>query len=235
MTRTCPNAPLIGGAISVELEIVPVSAPLIRFHSTSRSGFTFNPNIAADGQPSRMEIPEEGARFSPFPGRPRTNVPTLYAGSTAHAAARESVFHDVPHEPDPTYSSGKLRDFAMSTTTLHRAIKVLRLVNNQLKQFAVPGRPTSLMEDELIHTLPEQYPATRSWANYFHQSLPDIAGLAWHPRLGSEGTAYVFFGDRMTVADFGSPTAPVRLNAGEGRKLIEQIAKDSYIQIIDTH
>jgi hypothetical protein len=234
MTRTCPTAPLKAGALRVELEIVPIGAPLVRFHSNSRAGFSFNPNIAADGLPSRMEIEDDGARFNPFPGRPSTNVPTLYAGSTAHAAARESVFHDVPHEPDPTYSSGKLRDYAMTSTTLNRAIKVLLLVNNQLKQVPVPGRETSLQEDEIIHTLPDQYPATRSWANFFHQSLPDIAGLAWHPRLGSEGTSYVFFGDRMTVSDFGSPTAPLEIGSGKGRELIEKIAKDSYIDIIDT-
>jgi hypothetical protein len=234
MTRTCPTAPLKGGVIRVGFEIVPVGAPLIRFHSISRPGFSFNPNIAKDGQPTSMEIAEEGARFNPFPGRPSTNVPTLYAGSTAHAAARESVFHDVPHEPDPSFPSGRLKDFAMTTTTLNRAIKVLLLVNNQLKQVSVPGRTTSLLEDEIIHTLPDQYPATRGWANYFHQSLPDIAGLAWHPRLGGEGTSYVFFGDRMTVSDFGSPCASLKIGSGEGRELIEQIAKDSHIDIIDT-
>jgi hypothetical protein len=44
----------------------------------------------------------------------------------------------------------------------------------------------------------------------------------------------VFFGDRMTVSDFGSPTAPLKIESGEGRELIEQIAKDSHIDIIDT-
>jgi hypothetical protein len=156
MTRTCPTAPPKAGVIRVGLEIVPIGASLFRFHSISRAGFRFNPNIAADGLPTRMEMAEDGARFNPFPGRPSTNVPTLYVGSTMHAAARESVFHDVPHEPDPTYSSGQLRDYAMTSATLNRAIKVLLLVNNQLKQVPVPGRPTSLLEDEIIHTLPDQ-------------------------------------------------------------------------------
>jgi hypothetical protein len=146
----------------VGLEIVPVGAPLVRFHSISRAGFSFNPNIGTDGQPTRMEIAEDGARFNPFPGRPSTNVPTLYAGSTAHAAARESVFHDVPHQPDPPYSRGKLKDFAMTSATLSREVRVLLLVNNELKQVPVPGRPASLREDEIIHTDTDQYPATRS-------------------------------------------------------------------------
>jgi RES domain len=102
-----------------------------------------------DGKPSRMQIATDGARFNPFPGFPNANIPTLYAGTTEHAAALESVFHDVEHIPNPTYPENKLADFAMSYLTLSRPIKVLKLVNDQLRQVAVPGRPESLLEDEI--------------------------------------------------------------------------------------
>jgi RES domain len=209
MALGCPTAPKEAALLDVTLEELPRDTRFIRFHSPARAAVGFNPNVTHSGEPSRMERAEDGSRFNPFPGFPRTNVSTLYAGSTEHSAALESVFHDVPHTPDPTYPSQALDKFVMSTMSLTRSLKVLRLVNEQLRQISVPSRTTSLLEAELIHCSPSDYPAARTWAHYFYQSLPDIAGFAWRPRLGGEGTAYVLFGDRVSAADFSPPTTPV--------------------------
>jgi hypothetical protein len=99
-----------------------------------------------------MADPTAGARFSPFPDLRGVNVPTTYAGSTAQASALESVFHDVPHIRNPDYSANKLREFALSRLRVRRPLKILELVNPQLRQVVVPGRAESLAERELIHT-----------------------------------------------------------------------------------
>lgn len=234
MALGCPTAPNDAALLDVTLEELPAKTRFIRFHSPSRAAVSFNPNVSRSGEPSRMERAEDGSRFNPFPGFPHTNVSTLYAGSTEHSAALESVFHDVSHTPGPTYPSQGLDQFVMSTMTLTRPLKVLRLVNDQLRQISVPGRATSLLKAELIHSSPSDYPATRRWANYFYQCLPDTAGLAWRPRLGGEGTAYILFGDRVSPADFSPPSDPLIISSGPGRDMIETIAGDAHIVIIDT-
>jgi hypothetical protein len=75
---------------------------------------SFNPHLDRTGRPKPIDLAEGGARFSPFPDASGKNVPTFYAGSTEKAAALESVFHDLPHEPNPVYSRKKLSDFRMT-------------------------------------------------------------------------------------------------------------------------
>jgi hypothetical protein len=67
-----------------------------------------------------MADPTAGAQFSPFPDLHGVNVSTTYAGSIAQASALESVFHDVPHVPDPGYSANKLREFVLSRLRVRR-------------------------------------------------------------------------------------------------------------------
>jgi hypothetical protein len=60
---------------------------LFRFHKNIFPPDSFNPNSGR-----RMDLPEDGARFNPFPGAPAPNVPTLYAASSLAAAALETFF-----------------------------------------------------------------------------------------------------------------------------------------------
>jgi hypothetical protein len=127
-----------------------------------------------------------------------------------------------------------LSSYALSGLNLNRPIKLLELVNPQLRQVAVPGRAESLQEGELIHSGPAQYPATRSWACHFHRSLKDLEGLVWRPRLGGEGVAYVFFGDRVTSSDFTLTVDRTPIHVEPGRSLITAIATTAHIKIIGT-
>jgi len=70
---------------------------------------SFNPNIG-----KHIAVPEEGARFNPFPGAPTANIPTLYAADSLEAAALESIFHDVAHVPSPTYPRTRLTEWSYS-------------------------------------------------------------------------------------------------------------------------
>lgn len=236
MSADCPHPPTAPTNLGVELRELPVGARLFRFHSPHYPALNFNPNLDSIGAPRRMAISTDGSRFNPFPDGAGVNVPTLYAGTTEHAAALESVFHDVPHIPDPQFAAVKLKEFVLSPLLLKRPLLVLELINSELRQVAVPGRDqSSLLESEIIHSSPTQYPMTRRWAQYFFNSLPTLQGLAWRPRLGGQGTSYVFFGVRIApTTDLEPETPPIRIDTGTGRALIEQIAADAHIVLVNT-
>jgi hypothetical protein len=208
----------------------------MRFHTPRFPAASFNPNIDATGAPRRMEIKSDGSRFNPFPGPMGSNISTLYAGTTEHSAALESVFHDVSHVPDPEFPTSKLQDYVLSYISLQRPLLVMELINSELRQVAVPRRPKlSLQESELIHSAPEQYPITRQWALHFFNSLPTLQGLAWRPRLGGKGIAYVFFGERLSEpTDLVPDAAPTPIHTGPGRVLIGRIAADAHINLVNT-
>lgn len=236
MTANCPHAPRKPATLGVELRELPSGTRLVRFHSPEYPALSFNPNVDSAGAPRSMAISTEGARFNPFPDTAGVNVSTLYAGTTEHAAALESVFHDMPHAPDPTFATSTLTDFVLSRFSLQRPLHVLELVNSQLRQVTVPRRKKlSLQESEIVHSCPDQYPISRQWARYFYLSLPRLQGLAWRPRLGGEGTSYVFFGERLSVPiDFQLEGSPTPIDAGAGRIMVEKIAAAAHITLINT-
>lgn len=114
-----------------------------------------------------------------------------------------------------------------------RDLRVVMLTNPQLKQLPVRGRKDSLREDELIHTPRPQYPSTRTWAKYLYDHIPDLDGLAWRPRLGGEGTAYVFFGGRCDSSDFQVVGPVVDLSSPTEYPRIKAVADGANIKIID--
>jgi hypothetical protein len=188
---------------------------------------SFNPNSGKD-----WTVPEHGARFNPFPNSAGTNIGSLYAASSLAAAALESVFHGVPHVPNPTYDGNLLRTWQYSEFLTTREISYVMLTNPQLHQLKVRNRATGLLESELIHTQGDQYPRARTWAKYLHDCLPTLNALGWRPRLGGQGEAYVIFGDRCSSSDLSIASGPTWLDAGRGHSAIYKIAQDANITII---
>src|ERR1700758_4401863 len=119
MSSKCPSAPPDAALLEVHTTALPSGRLLFRFHKTGARPppNRFNPNTG-----KRREIPEEGARFTPFPGAPSVNVPTLYAADSLDAAALESVFHDVEHAPGPTYPKSRLADWGYSKLRTKREL-----------------------------------------------------------------------------------------------------------------
>jgi RES domain len=230
----CPMPLGIAEPIDLTLKPLRAGASLWRFHSSDYPGVSFNPHLDRTGRPKPIDLAEGGARFSPFPDASGKNVPTFYAGSTEKAAALESVFHDLPHEPNPVYSRKKLSDFRMTHFVVARDLLIVELTEPELRQVKVRGRGESLHELEIIHSPPVAYPQTRAWAQHFHRSLTSAHGLAWRPRLGGEGMSYVFFGDRLSLTDFTSVGAAVPIDSGAGRETIERIAGSTYIRLISS-
>jgi hypothetical protein len=178
-------------------------------------------------------VPEDGTRFNPFPGAPSPNVPTLYAADRLSAAALESIFHDVPHVPSPTYPRSRLRDSSYTKLETTRDLVSFELVNPRLRQLAVPGRDSSVTEDELIHTPASEYPHTRTWAQFLHTHVPGLDGLLWRPRLGGEGHALVLFGDRLKTGDLKIVSPAVSAATGIGFAKVHRIATLASISIVD--
>src|SRR5215469_15669470 len=161
MSFNCPPAPTGAGVLTIQTTPLAKGRLLFRFHKihTTYPANSFNPNTD-----KHIDIPEEGARFNPFPGAPSANVPTLYAADNLNAAALESVFHDVEHTPGPTYPKSRLAEWSYSKLRAKRKLVFLMLVNPRLRPIGVPGRSSSITESELVHTPPVEYPHTRTWA-----------------------------------------------------------------------
>ena len=71
-------------------------------------------------------------------------------------------------------------------------------------------------------------------ARHFHCSIKTLEGLVWRPRLGGEGVAYVFFGDRVSSSYFKLTEDRTRIHVEPGRSLISGIAAAAHIKIIAT-
>lgn len=187
---------------------------------------SFNPNRGMD-----WTVATIGARFSPFPDTPTENVPTLYAATTYAAAALESVFHQVPHVQNAQVTRSQVEAWEYFELETLRDLSIVRLINPKLRSLGVNGRTESIREDELIHTPASQYPHTRTWAKLLHDHVPGIEGLAWRPRLGGEGEAYVFFGDRCGQGDFKVISAPTALTSPAEYAKIKAVADAAGISI----
>ena len=213
----------------VRLAELPAGRTLFRFHKNAIAypPESFNPNTGR-----HIEDPDDGARFSPFPGVPSINIPTLYAADTLQGAALESVFHDVAHVPSPTYLVSQFAEWSYSKLRTMRRLTVFKLVNPRLRPLLIPGRASSITESELVHSPKSEYPRTRTWAGYLHESLPLLDGLSWRPRLGGIGTAYIFFGDRC-VGELMPTASPISIASGPGLGKIRAIARNAGIVLID--
>jgi hypothetical protein len=184
MFSSCPTAPPLAPGLSVKTISLKSGTLLVRCHKAGYPANSFNPNTG-----KHIAIPEEGARFNPFPGAPAANIPTLYAADSLEAAALESIFHDVAHVPSPTYPRTRLTEWRYSELEVKRDLVLFELVNPKLRQLSVPGRANSITESELIHTPASEYPQTRTWAQSLHTAIPGLDGLAWRPRLAGTGTS----------------------------------------------
>ncbi len=190
---------------------------------------SFNPSLGKD-----WTIAEHGARFNPFPDTsPDAYVPTLYCADTFHAAALESVFHAVEHKPSPEFLRSQLTNWHYAELETTSALTVLRLTNPELRQLQVPGREESLEESEIVHTLGDEYPNTRTWAHYLYSSVPSLQGLAWRPRLGGRGLSFVLFGTRCATGTLQITDGPIRIHTGMGFDKIDEVRTAASIRFIN--
>src|SRR6266404_4169379 len=199
----------------------------------SRGACPSAPASPSGALPQTVLIPA-GTTLTRFRGiavPPATVFPTIYAATTYEAAALESVFHQVPHVQTPEIMRSQVEIWEYFELRTLRDLRVVRLTNPQLRQLKVPRRSQSLREDELIHSPVSQYPATRTWAKLLHDHIPGVDGLAWRPRLASDGEAYMFFGVPWGAGDFAIVAAPTPLTSPTEYGRIKAVADSANIMI----
>jgi hypothetical protein len=127
MPSDCPKAPIGGPHPTLQTITLPAGTPLVRFQLSASTypANSFNPNTGKD-----WTKPRDGARFNPFPDAiSKANVPSIYVADTFAAAALESVFHGVPHEPSPAFARSQLAAWCFSEFRLNRKLTVFSLTN----------------------------------------------------------------------------------------------------------
>ena len=134
-------------------------------------------------------------RFAPFHAAGKC-VPTMYAAETLECAAFETIFHDVPVRAKIKIIA--LRDLDGRS---HAVLEVRRTL--QLGALFAPDlKNLGLKRAQLIDVTPKWYTATARWAEAIRAQYRDIEGLVWTSRQCDPHVAFVFFGDRVSPADF---------------------------------
>ncbi|HYQ53925.1 MAG TPA: RES family NAD+ phosphorylase [Pseudomonas sp.] len=174
-----PRLPAPGEALNLSFITLEAGTLLHRIHNERFGAAQYNPTGLGD------------ARFSPIRDAAGQVIPTLYAGTTFHCAAMETVFHDIPYAPG--FKAVQQRRYAGN---VHSQVVLggdLQLVDLSSKALRLLGVPRS----QLIDTEAERYPYTRQWAQAIHAIAPQAQGLRWVSRQDDEAVAIVLFGDRV--------------------------------------
>ena len=207
-----PEPPALA-ALDPLILALPSGTDLWRVHRLAHRPAQFNPGLG----------PNRG-RFHPFQGPGGAPVPTLYAAATWEGAICETVFRDVPvRGPDRRKARAELEIRAMSLVRLTHDVSLVDLRTLGLGRLRLHRR-------DLIDTEADQYLRTARWAQALHHAAPDAAGLVWIARL-ADPAAMVFFGDRVTEADFTVLDGPIPLGDGKGLAMVMDLANKAKILI----
>jgi hypothetical protein len=193
----------------------PPRLDLWRVHRLKHRPAEFNPGVGTDR-----------GRFHPFSGFDVNSVSILYAAVTWEAAVCETLFRDVPlRDSDRRKARAELEVRGLSLIRLTREVSLVDLRAVGLLRLQLHRR-------ELIDTEADQYPRTARWAQALHDAAPAAAGLVWIARL-ADPAAMVFFGDRVTEADFSIIEGPIPLGEDKGLAMVMELAERAGILITD--
>lgn len=158
-----------------------------RLHRVGDAGFDpneFNPGLGRQ------------SRFAPLRPGSASCIPHLYAASTFEAAVHETIFHDVDFaSPLKTVPFGDLNGQAAGEIEVARDLTMACLFTPDLAAWGISRA-------QLIDTYSIDYPDTVKWALAIHDAHPHIDGLVWTSKRCDPEVAYIFFGDRVSAADF---------------------------------
>jgi hypothetical protein len=143
--------------------------------------------------PHRFNRSGQGnARFSPLVSGGKI-VPTLYAAQSLAGALMETVLHAVPY-PSAGYHHDLARDLNSdlhaSRITLTKPLHLVDLTKLGLQRMGI--RPSEMFESDAV-----DYPRTRAWAQWLHDSVPKAQGLTWLSARNPEARSIMLFGDRV--------------------------------------
>lgn len=136
------------------------------------------------------------ARFAPIKDASGQCIASLYAGSSFVAAVYETIFHDVPAKAKlKSVPRGNVQARAHGELEAVRDMKLASLRAADLKKWR-------MTRGGLIASSPKLYRQTAPWAKAIHDQFTDLDGLVWTSNQCDPDSAYLFFGDRVSAADF---------------------------------
>ena len=188
-------------------------------HISGRDGNAFNPGYS-DVDPTRF-APLRRPLGAPEGGR----VGTLYAGETFAVAVYETLFRDLPPRPGPRDVQGRRVDeSARCTLTVERDLRLASLHHKHLGRWG-------LSRHSLIECRGKRaYLGTVLWAEAIYDQFSHIDGLVWTSRQDDSADAYLFFSDRVRMADL-TPGPKQPFVSDPGRAAIEALANQDDVNI----
>ncbi|MDR2208736.1 MAG: RES family NAD+ phosphorylase [Azoarcus sp.] len=190
----------------------PAGQPIHTIYSTNHAPGDFNLGLDSSGNP------RSPTRFAPIRDEHGRVVPYLYGGSSYDCAIFETIFHNIPI--DAPYKFIDLNDFSSrgyARLIPQRTLRLVDLTTEGLHRLKVP-------KEELIASLPRDYPETARWAEALHRQCRKIDGLIWMSRQRDRDRALVLFGDRAGNSLLGLPFGGALRNNERLRQAILKLA-----------
>lgn len=172
------------------------------------------------------------ARFSPFtslvppihhPGEP---LRVLYTSDNEAGALSETVFRDLPLRGRKTISRSGLQKQNLSRLVMSRELRLADLTGHGLPRLGLTRR-------DIIESDRRAYRLTALFAQAVHAHAGRFDGMVWVSRQHDVSLGVVLFEDRLrpNEVDPEGPTYPLAF--GYGREVVDGIADDLGITIVD--
>lgn len=235
-----PDVPDVPEAFDPPPRTRPWSAEktMARVYHLDYPPLIFNPG--KPGNPGKSEERTEPCgRFHFFDDDAGGRVPVLYAAEGQDAAISETVFHDLPVDPEYTGASNaagaaparavvpesRLAAYGLVFLRPRRELTLIELHGHGLRRLGLRAR-------NLTDTVPEEYPRTVRWARALHAAVPEADGLVWMSRQFNSEKAVVLFGNRTGQADLEIVVPGVPLRTGPGRAVVDRAANAAGVMIV---
>ena len=139
-----------------------------------------------------------------FDGTDLDPYPFAYFGESDHVAVAEALLRDVP-------ADDRGARFLAKRYWTGRQISRVELTQ-EAKMVDLRSGPAlgAIGQDTWLTTCgPEDYPQTRSWAEWLRIEAPDAHGITWLSKREPGAEVYVFFGDRTAAGALTGVAGPV--------------------------
>jgi hypothetical protein len=134
-------------------------------------------------------------RFAPIKNSDGSNIHTYYAASTREGAYMESVLHDIPLGVPAFFDKTQLETWHLAKIRLKSPIKFVSFHSNFLPALG-------LTRQQLIDSLPADYPLTRPWAAAAFAQCPDAQAIGYTSRRNDAARCLMLIEQRLPSPPF---------------------------------
>jgi len=134
-------------------------------------------------------------RFAPITQADGTPVHTYYVASSREATYMESVLHNVSLSPPGVFETASLRHFHLVKLQFKISLEVVSFHTLDLPRL-------KLTRAQLIDSLTDCYPDTRSWSQAAYVQRPASQAIAYGSRRNDSGRCLMLFKQRLPEPPF---------------------------------